>query len=337
MPLRVTLTGAVVFSYMAVWAASAAQSQSLISNGPNGPPTPCPAGESGCTIYSAPNNIQSVKERLKIAQALLPDGTPSRQQPIYPRFQRPPPPGQYPEEERSEEFPPPPDPILAETEQPKLIFRDFYIETESKPKGWAEQIGDAIRNPENVKVAGDVAEKFGFPREAPELTWKWYGLQADLIAPSLVSSNGEEEVGFFRSPPEYTFCNADLLDEPDIRQTTDHHVTYVSIARRLRNPDGLTSDDGLIYKIVIPRIADEQTWVKSHIRLFYIQADRQLVIRLTEEGKCVAHNMCPWVYERGEPKRTNVFTCNPNDTKRDRWADAPLEDFMRAIESAKPK
>lgn len=132
---------------------------------------------------------------------------------------------------------------------------------------------------------------------------------------------------------------AELLDEPDIRQTGEHHVTYLGIVRRVRNPDGLTYYDGLTYKIIVPRIADESTWVKSHVRLMYVQADRQLVIRLAEEGKCLAHNTCSWLYENGSPKRTNVFKCEPSDGRRDRWAATSveemmsLEQLMRAIEA----
>jgi hypothetical protein len=79
--------------------------------------------------------------------------------------------------------------------------------------------------------------------------------------------------------------------------------------------------------------------VKSHIRLIYAQADRQLVLRLSEAGKCVSHNTCVWLYEKGNPRRSNVFNCGPGDSKRDRWATPipgemmSLEELIRAIEA----
>jgi hypothetical protein len=319
MSVKVALTGAVVLSYLAVWATSAAQSQSQIYNELNGPPTGCPVREVGCTIYNTPDRIQeSVKEGLRIAEA-------ARKRSVSPSLLgEPPSPEPVPDKEVEI-------PKELVGEQPKLVFSDFYIEAVSEPKDWIERFGDAVRNPQNTKVAGDVVEKFGFPREAAELTWRWYGAEADLVAPSKVRRIGEEETGFFRSPPGYTFCNAELLDEPDIRQTKDHLVTYVGVVTRVRNPDGLTSDDGLAYKIVIPRIGGESTWVKSHIRLIYIQADRQLVIRLTEEGKCVAHNTCTWVYEKGDPVRRSVFNCEDRDKRRDRWASTSVEELIEAL------
>jgi hypothetical protein len=198
-------------------------------------------------------------------------------------------------------------------EPPKFVFANFYIDNESQAKGWAEKAGDLVRNPVNATVAGDIGEKFGLPREFPEAYWRALGEIANTIAPSETTTNGEEVTGIFRSPDGYTFCDALLLDEPDIRQTRDHLVTYLGKVERLER------NDGLRYKVIVPRIAGEQTWVKSHIRVVYVLADPQFVIRMTQTGKCVPHNTCIWLYEKGGPRRSNVANCNPNDASTDRW------------------
>jgi len=57
------------------------------------------------------------------------------------------------------------------------------------------------------------------------------------------------------------------------------------------------------------------------------EADRRFIVRLVEEGKCIAHNTCAWLYEKGNHGRKNVFNCEPRDTGRDRWAPSAAEEF----------
>ena len=85
------------------------------------------------------------------------------------------------------------------------------------------------------------------------------------------------------------------------------------------NGTSCRKDDSTSYYIVVPK-SWAGTQVRGRIRITYVLADPPSVVRLTEEGVCMAHNTCVFLCRNSNCTRdAQGPACNPDDKRTDRW------------------
>jgi hypothetical protein len=199
--------------------------------------------------------------------------------------------------------------VALSQDRPEIIVKEVAVWKVSEAQGWFDKLIEFHQSREAREIAKTIASFYDVP---PPVTEQIVKFGQAIVAGEIVN-NGEEMVGVFRAPDGYTFCKAELL-EKKIVQTRDHIATFLVAERRALNPN----DDGLWYKLLTPKILNEQTSVSGRMRLTYVIADPPRVVKWTQEGKCTQHNVCPWVFDK-DGDRYNLANCNPNDTRPDRW------------------
>lgn len=133
---------------------------------------------------------------------------------------------------------------------------------------------------------------------------------------NIPNPTSEERRATFPAPSGYTTCRVDQLSyEPKFRAGPSD-VTWNMTVKRTCGPP---ADDSTSYYIVVPK-SWAGTQVRGRIRITYVLADPPSVVRLTEEGLCMAHNTCVFLCRNSNCTRdAQGPACNPDDKRTDRW------------------
>jgi hypothetical protein len=189
---------------------------------------------------------------------------------------------------------------IAQSPRPQFLVQEIHFFREARKSIW-QQIIVNVKSKEFSGAAAAIGTIFDIP---PDETAAAVGLATSQIQSNIA---GNEEHGIWRSPDGYTFCRVDLLS---VDQMSPSSALNVRVMRTVK-------DDGLAEYDNVP-VTVRGSKVEARFRITFVLADPPSVVKLTNDGKCMPQNFCP--FQIGWKDRTlNVPNCVPADKRPDRW------------------
>lgn len=197
---------------------------------------------------------------------------------------------------------------LSAQDRPKFLVQEVNIDF-TNGRDILEEVHKTASTPEFQALASAAAGVLGVPPAAVGAAN--LGMSFDKANPT-----SEERRATFAAPEGYTTCRVDQLSYEPKYQAGPSDVTWNMTIKRTCGPP---AEDNTGYYVVVPK-SWAGTQVKGRVRITYVLADPAAVVRLTQQGLCMAHNTCVFLCRNNDCSQgAQGPACDPNDKRPDRW------------------